>query len=68
MKQTLFCFGLLFLIGCAASIPEHSPLLNDHVSQGINRLKNQHLVILDIIYEMAINRVNQDHEKFLKDA
>lgn len=68
MKAT-FCFMILLLTyGCGTSVPKHSPVLNDRISIAILRLKQQHIMLLEHIYDLSVQKVNNDYDEIFSKA
>ncbi len=67
MKRLLIMFLTLTLSACA-TVPANSPHLNQKVSEGILRLKQQHFVTLDKLYKMSLKKVNDDYDSIYAKA
>lgn len=67
MKRLAILILLPIFIGCV-SVPKNSPLLNQRVSEGISKLKRQHIQTIEHIYSLSVAKVNQDYDKFLTRA
>lgn len=60
--------GLAAVMQGCASVPASSPELSGKLTEGIYRLRDQHVVTLDKLYDAARARVNDDYEKFHEKA
>ncbi|MCO7199437.1 hypothetical protein [Pseudoalteromonas sp. OANN1] len=67
MKKMLVILMALVLSACT-SVPANSPQLNQRVSDGVEKLKQQHFVTLDKVYRLSIAKVNADYDKIYAKA
>lgn len=67
MKSILSVLALVFLTACT-SVPANSPILNQRITDGIEKLKQQHFVSLDKIELQSINKINDDYDEIFSSA
>jgi len=66
--RLLFSILLVLIVPSCVTVPANSPELNQRVSDGIIRLKQQHIITLDKVYELSISKVNADYDKIFNQA
>ena len=63
-----FSVVLFLIVAACTSVPANSPILNQRVTDGIEKLKQQHFVSLDEIERQSISQINDDYDEIFSSA